>query len=246
MLVAHSVGVDRPWVLAHSSDEFAGQGLETLCERRERREPLAYILGWREFFGRRFIVTPDVLIPRQETETLVDIAKEMPFVERVLDVGTGSGCLAVTLALEKPEWTVEALDVSEAALRVAQQNARALGAKVVFHRSDFFGDLTTEPFDLIVSNPPYIEMGADLQPEVRDFEPHQALFADDKGCAAYICLAEGAPAHLRLGGRLIVELGDGMAVRVAEVFESRGWHCELVANDLSGTERAMVLAMVEV
>lgn len=247
MLVAHALGAARSWVIAHTSDPIEDtRRIESLCERRERREPLAYILGWREFYGRRFKVTPDVLIPRQETETLVEVALSMPFVERVLDVGTGSGCIAVTLALEKPEWQVEASDISPGALAVAHENAFAHGIRLRTHECDLFEGLVADPFDLIVSNPPYVALGAILDPELTDHEPHSALFAGQDGLDAYRRLAEGSAAFLRPGGALLVELGDGMSREVARVFEEAGWHVERIEKDLIGIERVMVLRPLEV
>jgi release factor glutamine methyltransferase len=252
MLVAHALGVERSWVLAHSADPFgAGEALEKLCERREAREPLAYILGWREFYGRRFRVTPDVLIPRQETETLVETALEEKHIQGVLDIGTGSGCIAITLACERPEWNVTAVDISEPALAIARENAQRLlpsespnlgtnPDQPELIQSDLFAALSDRQFDLIVSNPPYVAATDLLPPEVHAHEPHTALYADNQGLAIYIQLAEEAQSHLRPGGALIVEIGDGQSEAVQSIFEEHGWHIERVVNDLDGTPRVMV------
>lgn len=246
MLVAHALGVERSWVLAHGADPFsASEELEKLCERREAREPLAYILGYREFFGRRFIVTPDVLIPRQETETLVETALEEKHVKDVLDVGTGSGCIAITLACERPEWNVTAIDVSEAALAVAVESAQRLlsdrsDRSVRFVQADLFSNLTDRQYDLIVSNPPYVATSDPLPPEVHAHEPHSALYAGESGLDIYRRLAEEAPAHLRPGGSLMVEIGDGQSEAVRRVFEDHGWHIERIVQDLNGTPRVIV------
>lgn len=241
MLVAHSIGVDRAYVLAHTMDEFAGDGLEALCERREAREPLAYILEWREFYGRRFVVTPDVLIPRQETETLVEAALGEEGVGSVLDVGTGSGCIGVTLALERPGWQVTAIDSSEAALDVARENATDLGARVRFVRSDLFEELKGQVFDLIVSNPPYVAEGDALAPEVHAHEPHLALYSGADGLEFYRRLSHEAHGSISPAGSMIVELGDGQADGASDVFEHAGWHVERRVQDLGGTHRALVL-----
>lgn len=246
MLVAHALSVERSWVLAHSADAFvASEMLQRLCERREAREPLAYILGWREFYGRRFTVTPDVLIPRQETETLVETALEEEHVQGVLDIGTGSGCIAITLACERPEWNVTAVDISEPALAVARENADALlidksDRSVRFLLSDVFSSLADEQYDLIVSNPPYVATSDPLPPEVRDHEPHAALYAEENGLAIYRRLAEEAHSHLRPGGALMVEIGDGQSEAVQRIFEEHGWHTERVVKDLNGTDRVVV------
>jgi len=252
MLVAHALGVERTWVLAHSADEFVGEGLDVLCERREAREPLAYILGWREFYGRRFVVTPDVLIPRQETEHLVEVAGGQPNVGSLLDLGTGSGCIAVTVKLTRPEIAVTASDASAAALDVARANAERLGASaesdgsVRFVLSDLYSNLAEEKFDVIVSNPPYIGTGETLMPEVQDYEPHLALFAGDDAFAFYRRLAEESQDHLTLGGCLVVEIGDGMLHGVSTLFEEHGWHVDQVVGDLSGNARVLVLKPLHV
>ncbi len=254
MLVAASLGVGRPFVLAHAADEFKGKGLDALCERRAAREPLAYILGWREFYGRRFVVGPEVLIPRQETETLVEAALEERHVHDALDIGTGSGCIALTLALARPMWNVTATDVNGGALRTATRNAEHLAVfvqptaappprrpAVRLVLSDLFEKLTGEQYDLIVTNPPYVAEADALPPEVRDYEPHTALYAGPDGLKVYRRLAEEAHAFLRPSGTLMVEVGDGMSDRVQTLFEEYGWHLERVVDDLSGIPRVFVL-----
>ncbi|HXH60995.1 MAG TPA: peptide chain release factor N(5)-glutamine methyltransferase [Fimbriimonadaceae bacterium] len=256
MLVAHSMGAERAYVLAHAPDPFTGKELDALCERRAAREPLAYILGWREFYGRRFLVTPDVLIPRQETETLIEVALRQKYARDVLDVGTGSGCIAITLALEKPDWNVAAVDVSEAALSVARRNVERYfsplpsggegsgvrgACEPELLKSDLFSALVGRKFDAIVSNPPYVAEEDALPPEVKDHEPHLALYAEGDGLAIYQRLAREAHSAIKDTGVLIVELGDGAYERAADVFEREGWHVESVAKDLSGTDRVLVL-----
>lgn len=253
MLVAHTLGVGRVFVLAHTAAEYKGNGLEDLCERRATREPLAYILGWREFFGRRFVVTPDVLIPRQETETLIEAALDEKHVKDVLDLGTGSGCIALTLALERLDWDVTGSDISDLALRTASSNAELLKVSVqpafpptrrpavrLVH-SDLFDALQGEQFDLIVSNPPYIAVADALPPEVRDYEPPVALYAGTQGTDVYSKLSMGAHAFLRPSGSLMVEVGDGQSGRVEELFEAFGWYVERIVEDLSATPRVIVL-----
>src|ERR1044072_4019884 len=164
LLAGHVLLVDRTYVLTHPEEEFPELAGETLLQRREGQEPLAYILGEREFFGRRFRVGPGVLIPRQETETLVEAAMEQSDVQSVLDVGTGSGCIAITLKLERPEWEVTAVDISERALDIASDNAKLLGADVRYLLSDGFASLLGESFDLIVTNPPYVGLHEALPP----------------------------------------------------------------------------------
>jgi release factor glutamine methyltransferase len=238
LLAARVLGQDRSWVLAHPEAEIP-RGAEDLLERRVAREPLAYILGHREFFGRVFAVEPGVLVPRQETETLVEVALE-GLGGKVLDVGTGSGCLAVTIKLERPQWMVAACDVSQVALRVARYNAETLGATVHVTRSDLFEAFAGIQFGLIVSNPPYIPEGEQLQPEVGLFEPGEALFAGADGLAVYRRLAGEAAPFLTPWGHLVVELGDGMSSSVTALFEERAWTLVEIRNDLGGVPRAAV------
>lgn len=245
VIAAHILGVDRSYVLAHPEADFPDLAGESLLQRREAQEPLAYLLGYREFFGRRFEVSPAVLIPRHETEILVECALE--FLENdkaVLDMGTGSGCIAVTLKLERPGCQVTASDVSKAALERAQQNAEALGATVRFVLSDGFEELLGESFDLIVTNPPYIGNHEALAPEVREYEPEEALFGGETGYEFYERLALEASDYLRDGGRLMMEVGYRQAREVALIFEAQGWHVVEIRQDLSGIDRVVVVQPV--
>jgi release factor glutamine methyltransferase len=224
----------------------------TLVDRRCRREPIAYILGEREFWGLPFEVTPDVLIPRPETELIVEEALELfpaghtPGV--ILDVGTGSGCLAVALALEFPEARVIATDISEAALGVARRNAATNG---VADRIDFrAGDLlepVTETADLIVSNPPYVASGdaPGLVPEVREHEPHIALFAGTDGLSLFAKLFPSAARRLSPAGRLIVEVGYDQDDRVAAMAAKYGLTLSHVRQDLQSITRTLIFARRE-
>lgn len=223
-------------MLAHPEAEVPDEASE-LLDRRLRREPLALILGRREFYGRPFLVEPGVLVPRQETETLVDAALD-GLGGKVLDVGTGTGCLAVSIKLERPNWMVAACDIDPVAVRLARKNAERLGATVHVTRSDLFEAFEGVVFGLIVSNPPYIAENAVLPPEVGVHEPERALFAGPDGLDVYRRLAREAKGRLMPWGRLIVELGDGMSASVTDVFESEGWRTGEVRNDLGGMPRA--------
>lgn len=254
LLAAHALGVDRSFVLAHPDAEVPEDAADVLLQRRSAREPLAYIVGRREFYGRPFAVRPGVLIPRQETETLVDAALGLlPIPDtsdrqhagaqtRVLDLGTGSGILAITLKLERPAASVTASDISPQALAVAKENANALGARVRFILSDAFAGLPGERFDLIVTNPPYVAAGATLNQEIAEHEPEVALYSGESGLEFYAMLAALAPEHLSSGGRLMVELGDGTADRVAALFEGKGWRIVGRSRDLLGIERCLTLS----
>jgi release factor glutamine methyltransferase len=239
LLAARAFNAGRPWVLAHARDVFDVSAAEALLARRLRREPLAYILCGREFYGRWFGVTSSVLIPRQETETLVTAALELNGKQRVLDLGTGSGCLAVTLKLERPNWEVCASDISPDALHVARVNAQSLGVQIRLVHSDLFSVFEGERFDLIVTNPPYIGTSEDLMPEVALFEPAIALFAGPDGLDFYRRLATEAHLHLTEPGRLLTEVGYAQADAVATLFERHGWRVDRVINDLSGVPRAL-------
>lgn len=242
VLAAEILGVSRTWLLTHPEAEIEG---EPLLERRERHEPLAYILGRREFYGRDFEVSPAVLIPRQDTETLIDAALRLgPPSGSVLDVGVGSGAIAVTLKLERPNWNVTGVDISPEALAVASGNACRLNAEVRFLLSDAFAALSGETFELIVSNPPYIGREEALMPDVLDFEPHLALFAEEGGLAFYRRLAIEAPDYLHSEGLVLLEVGHTQAQSVRTLFESVGWqHLETI-NDLAGIPRVVGFSKV--
>jgi release factor glutamine methyltransferase len=245
LLAAHALGVDRTWLLAHPEAEMNVLAGEVLLQRRERREPLAYILGRREFYGRDFIVREGVLVPRQETEVLVDVA--LRFLDsrqlerpRVLDLGTGSGCIAVTLKLERPHADVTAIDISQKALDIAEQNAEQLRADVRLLLSHGFSEIEDQKFDLIVSNPPYIPTNEPLMPEVADYEPSEALYGGEDGLDMYRMLGHEAPAHLRIGGGLAVEVGAGQAQQVADVVRDEDLDLAEVVRDFSGIERVLL------
>ena len=243
-LLAHALGCDPGAVAARLSDPVppgALSAFEAAVAARAARQPVAQITGRREFRGRTFRVTPEVLDPRPETEALVALALAEPFAT-VLDLGTGSGCLLVTLLAERPGATGIGTDVSEAALGVARANARTLGvaARARFLRADWF-DGVAGRFDLIVSNPPYIaadEM-AGLAPEVRDWEPRGALTDGGDGLSAYRAIAAGAAAHLAWGGRLLVETGATQAPAVTAIFSAAGLASVAVHPDLEGRERVV-------
>ena len=241
VLAAHALGKDRSYVLAHGADALDIPKFDQLVDRRAAREPLAYIVGWREFYGRRFKVTPDVLVPRQETETIIDHVLAQARPRTVLDVGTGSGCIAISLALEMPNAAVTAMDVSGPALEVARSNAESLGANVEFLQSDLFSGVAARTFDLVVCNPPYVAKGDELMPEVRDHEPHLALFADGDGLDVYRRLAGDAAQAMAPDGRLVIEMGDGTADAVQEVFVDGGWPLPDFVDDLAGRRRVAVL-----
>ncbi|WP_172295741.1 peptide chain release factor N(5)-glutamine methyltransferase [Pseudoruegeria sp. HB172150] len=243
-LLAHAIGVDRSRLMLHLQ-ELLSKDTEMAFLRmiadREARHPVSHIVGGRLFHDRWFHVTPDVLDPRPETETLVQLALERPFAS-LLDLGTGSGAIAVTLLAERPETTGAATDLSAVALEVASQNARRHGVadRLQLAQSDWY-DAITSRFDLIVSNPPYIavdEMPA-LAPEVRDHEPRIALTDEADGLTAYRAIAAGAKEHLAPGGRLLVEIGPMQGSAVSEIFSAAGLDAIVVHPDLDGRDRVV-------
>jgi release factor glutamine methyltransferase len=244
LLLAHTLGVAREYLYAHDDHELTAaesQSLEDLLYDRVAGVPLQYIVGRQEFYGRDFRVTPDVLIPRPETEYIVEaVLESSPITPRIIDVGTGSGCLAVTLALEIPGAEVFAVDISEAAVRVARENAAALNAKIGFASMDLL-DAATGEFDFIVSNPPYIRRNdsATLQREVREHEPHVALFAPEDDLEIYRRLVAGGETLLRPGGYLIMEVGVTMDQRVLGLF-GPNWEKLPTKADLQGIPRTVI------
>ena len=240
-LVAHALGVapDRVTLMRGEPlpDAAAARLQEAVAARLERR-PVSQITGWREFYGRRFRVTADVLDPRPETETLVDLALSVPF-DHVLDLGTGSGCLLLTLMAER-DARGTGTDVSETALQVAAENAALLDLSPRLLTADWFAGLSGQ-WDLIVSNPPYIaeaELEA-LSPEVRLWEPRGALTPGGDGLGAYRAIARGARAHLSAKGRLIVEIGAAQAAEVAAILADAGLDDLTRHRDLDGRDRAI-------
>jgi release factor glutamine methyltransferase len=243
VLLAQALHRDRIYLVAHSEHELSqNEWLHygRYLHERMQGKPTQYITGRQEFYGREFRVTPDVLIPRPETEHVVEtVLRLAPRATRILDVGTGSGALAVTLRLETNS-AVWATDISPEALAVASQNAQCLSAPVSFVACDLMSAVAAASVDLIVSNPPYVPLGdgPGLQREVREWEPHQALFAGPSGLEIYERLVRDAERVLRPGGWLIVELGFNTRDRVAAMF-STGWHDVVSAPDLAGIPRVL-------
>jgi release factor glutamine methyltransferase len=214
-----------------------------MVARRGRREPLQHILGTQEFCGLEFEVTPDVLIPRHDTETLVNEAlARTPGALSVLDIGAGSGCIAVALACRLPGALVTAVDISAAALVVARRNAERNGVAIEFLQGSLLEPVAGRHFDLIISNPPYIPSRdiETLQPEVRDFDPREALDGGLDGLGIYRRLIPEAAAFLAFGGWLLVEVGAGQADDVSRLFSSAaGYGQSITACDPSGIARVV-------
>lgn len=242
ILLCHALGLSRVGLITQSERALTqdeAQRLAALVQRRLDGEPVAYLVGQREFFGLPFEVSPAVLIPRPETELLVELALErLPRQGSVLDMGTGSGAIAVALAHSRPDAAVTALDVSADALAVARRNASANGARVTFMQSDWYGALAHERYDLIVSNPPYIASGdrhlgeGDLR-----FEPAGALTDHADGLSALRTIVAGAASHLAPQGWLLMEHGYDQSAAVQQLLCTQGYTGVQSWADLAGIAR---------
>ncbi len=250
VLARHVLGWDRAALLAHAPGAPPGgfdERFAALVDRRCDREPVALIVGEREFWGLSFEVTRDVLVPRPETEFVVEAALELAAagaVRRLVDVGTGSGCIAVALAVALPGAQIVATDVSPAALAVAARNAARhdVQARITFVHGPLL-DAVEGRADLIVSNPPYVATSdiATLPPEVLNFEPHDALLAGADGLAVIRRLLETAAGHLAPSGHLVVEFGFGQAAAVSGIAAGAGWRLVAMHQDLQQIPRVAVL-----
>jgi release factor glutamine methyltransferase len=243
VLLSHCLSVDRTYLYTHDELDMTdsqAQCLEDAIWERVSGVPVQYIVGRQEFFGRYFHVDPTVLIPRPETELLVErvLGLRPSSGSRIIDVGTGSGCIGVTLALELPEAQVFLADVSVEAVQTARRNGIDLGATNASFACMDLLEAAAGPFDFIVSNPPYIrvEETPRLQREVREHEPSVALFAGDDGLAAYRRLIPQAALLLRPGGYLIMEIGFGLEQSVLKLFDER-WTTLPTSLDLQGIPR---------
>ena len=243
-LLAFATGVPPDRLTLHLRDPLspdAARRFDTALLARIARQPVAQITGHRLFWGRRFIVTPDVLDPRPETEILVQAALQHPFAT-VLDLGTGSGCILLSCLLDRPGARGVGTDLSKPALAIARRNAAALTARnATFLHSDWCGTVTGQ-FDLILSNPPYIaaaEMSG-LAPEVLNWEPHLALTPGGDGLDGYRKIARQTPAHLARGGRLMVEIGPSQAQAVSGLFADQGLIRIATLQDLDRRDRVVV------
>ncbi len=249
VLLCHVLGIDKVELVAHSEEKVpqkAEAELEALLERRLSGEPLAYLLGSREFYGRDFFVDSSTLIPRPETEHLIDEALEFfrnRSDVRFLDLGTGSGCLAVTLAAERRSWRGMAVDLSPEALNVARRNAGKYGVSeaVTFLHADFTKALPLEPcsFDLVISNPPYIseEEYAGLDPGVRNFEPRSALVPGPEGLEHPRAVEAAARALLKEGGLFLMEHGYLQGEACRALCPDAYWMDMRTGRDLAGKDR---------
>ena len=253
LLTGFALGWDRVRILSHPEqeiDDAARERVRDLVRRRAGGEPLQYLTGEQEFYGLAFRVTPAVLVPRPETEILVEQAialmrrRASPGL-RFADIGTGSGCIAVSVACHVPEALGWAVDISAAALAVARENARRHGVadRIRFVRSDFLACFPEKPcLDFVLCNPPYVALDDydSLPPEVKNHEPHEALFGGPSGMDAVRRLVPEAAARLAAGGSLLLEAGAGQAERIARLMENEGLSLRAVVNDLQGIPRCLI------
>ena len=247
LLMAEALGVSRSDLLLRHMGSTVPESFAALLERRRAHEPIAYILGRQEFYGLEFAVGPDVLIPRADSETLVEAAiASRPDARRVLDCGTGSGALLLAVLSLLPHAQGIGIDRSQAALATARENARRLGL------TDRTGMMLADwreqgwaaglgRFDLILANPPYVESGADLAPSVSEYEPHGALFAGAEGLDDYRLLVPQLPALLHPGGVAVIEIGASQAEAVAAIAQDAGFIAK-VHRDLGSRPRALQLS----
>jgi release factor glutamine methyltransferase len=261
LVLGHALSVERTYLITHANDDLDQTQYQTfllMIERRAAGEPLQYITGHQEFYGLDFKVTSDVLIPRPETEFLIEqVIKYAQSIHStnellIVDAGTGSGCIAITLALNIKNARIIATDISNAALNVARENAECLNAKD--HIEFLEGDLLTplagrgleNSIDFLVSNPPYIarQDASTLQREVKDWEPHTALFADDDGLRFYQRLLSEGLSYVRRDGFFICEIGYTQLDAIQQMIDPKLWRLEDVTNDLQGIPRTLTIRRV--
>ena len=245
LLLLHMLGKNKSWLMAHLDEELAEYNAARyieLIERRYKGEPIQYITGETEFYGLPFRVTPDVLIPRPDTEHLVDKVIELaPIFSKpgIVDVGTGSGAIAIALAHKLPHAQIAATDISERALAVARENAKRNGVIIRFLPGDLLAPVAGERFEIVVSNPPYVSSRdrATLSVEVREHEPSLALFAGDDGLDVYRRLIPAAFDALPPGGFVALEIGCGQSTAIAEMLARAGFEQIEYVSDLQGITR---------
>ena len=243
-IISHVLKIKRLDIYLHLENEISEVQINMIFEiasRREKHEPLQYILGETEFFGYKFKVNKSVLIPRPETELLVEkIICEEKKVNSVLEIGTGSGAIIIALAKNLDLKIIDAIDISETALKKAKQNAALNNIEINFFQSDLFENITTK-YDLIVSNPPYIsqEEYEQLPIEIKDYEPKSALQADNNGLYFYKKILQNVKEHLTESGKIYFEIGYDQAEKITEIAKKNGFSNIQVFKDLNGFDRIM-------
>jgi release factor glutamine methyltransferase len=246
LLLQEATGLTHAEIIAAPETEISAGAVgrfNAFIARRMAHEPVSRILGRREFYGRNFIVTPDVLDPRPDTEVVVELALKLVPRGRFIDLGTGSGAIAITLTAENQNLSGIASDVSPTALAVAQINAKAnaVEQRLAFQLSHWFEGVAGK-FDLIIANPPYIRANAKLVPEVFEHDPHLALFGGEDGLQAYHAISGAASSHLATNGIVVLEVGAGQHEEVAKLFETKGLILLEAASDLQDHVRALAFS----
>jgi release factor glutamine methyltransferase len=252
LLLMHVVGASRAWVYAHTDDSLdaaAAERYSALIAKRAAGTPTQYLTGIQEFWGMEIEVTPEVLIPRPETEHVVEVTLARLGQERsreplrVVDVGTGSGCIALALARELPSASIFATDISPRALAVARRNAahHGLADRILFVEASLLAPFPPRSLDVVVSNPPYVSRkdAASLPREVREHEPHLALFAGEEGMEVYPALIAEAAERLVAGGLMVMELGYDVSERVEALLDTAEWREINITSDLAGIPRVI-------
>ncbi|MDR0773854.1 MAG: peptide chain release factor N(5)-glutamine methyltransferase [Rickettsia sp.] len=252
ILMQHITGKSIEYLLARSEEGLTESEqiiFRNLVNRRILLEPIAYIIGYKEFYGYQFIIDNTVLIPRQDTEILIDaILSDIKTNAElaILELGTGSGCIALSLLLEMPNSNVIATDISNEAIAIARQNAikHKVSDRFKIINSNWFENLEKQKFDIIVSNPPYISFDDTIymSPETLQYEPHLALFAEDNGLASYYIIAKEAKGFLKQNGKLFLEIGFNQLAAVTEIFVSYGYTVKQVYKDLEGRDRGLLIS----
>jgi len=252
VLMGYCLHKDRAWLIAHADDELEEvkySEFKRLLHERQHGTPVAHLIGSREFWSMSFAVTPDTLIPRPETEHLIECVLDLPFTRediRVLDFGTGSGIIAITLAKEQLDWTMHAIDKSSGALDVARQNAATHGARINFVEGDNLHSFDRHSFDCIVSNPPYI---ADKDPHLSQgdvrFEPLVALASGKDGLDSIRYLITDAPDYLKPDGYLVMEHGYDQGEAVRDLLSQRGYTAIQTDKDFGGLDRITLAQWIE-
>jgi release factor glutamine methyltransferase len=250
LLLALALKKDKSFLFAHpeySLTESENEHVDRIADRRAAREPYQYIAGTQEFYGLDFVVTDRVLIPRPETELLVTRSIELlagSSTPKFCEIGAGSGCICISILHNVPSATALGVDISADALEIARINAERNGVteRLTLRESDLFSSFADEHFDLIVSNPPYVPLTdlEELQPEVRDHEPHTALFGGPDGLTIIKRIVDEAPRFMRMEGHLLLEIGIEQSERVAEMFDRTIWSEPVFLPDLQGIPRVVV------
>lgn len=254
-LLELAIGKDKTFLIAHSDYDLSAEEqakFDLFVERRSNGEPFQYISGKQEFYGREFLVTPAVLIPRPETEMIVEEAVDLfRSIEQpsFMEIGVGSGCISVSILAECPTANAIATDISNEAIAVADKNAHRLGVsdRLRLFYGDVFGDISSSPFDLIVSNPPYIPKSdiSTLQREVKGHEPHLALTDNDDGYSIIRQIIKQSPHYLTAGGVLLMEIGIGQAVEVEKMFDRAIWQTVEIIPDLQMIPRMVFARLIQ-